>query len=70
MKELRRYYRAWVTLKNGKTGTISFRADNKALAWDHADHWGQDVGFRAYKLVRLPGNEEPTEDFGVLKETA
>ena len=70
MKELRRYYRAWVTTKDGKTGTVSFRADNKALAWDHVDHWGNDVGFKAYKLLRLPGSEEPTGDFGTFKETA
>jgi hypothetical protein len=66
MKEVQRFYRAtWVDLLG--TGTISFRADNMQLAWDHAEHCAGCLGVNKKILdVKFIGRQEPTGDFGVF----
>jgi hypothetical protein len=65
MKEIQRYYVAKFNAA-GTFRTMSFRADNKQLAHDHASHVARDAGIGEVHAVHFIGRTEP-QDCGVIK---
>lgn len=61
MKEIQRYYIALFT----EGASMSFRADNKELAQDHADHVAFVENLGKTKKITFIGREEPA-DCGVI----
>ena len=68
--EIKKYWRAYYRDASGKQWRLSFRADNKQEAIDHANHCAKGTAAHTYVNLHFLGfnNDFNEDDFGTFRE--